>query len=639
MRYLLTSLLCVFTLSLTAQIDCPNPYDGNGDGNVSIGDFLEMLAVFGDTDTDSDGVWDSLDDCVDLAACNYANDPSEPCTYIDVLGICGGGCEGDGDDDGICDSEDDCVGVLDECGVCNGPGPTEVVIESITILYDSVYAEAIDNWFVFEIGADTVFNYFCEPVLTLITNDNIHQAVDLWLSDEVQAEATYGHISDWDVSSVTNMVDMFGLNDSFNGDISSWDVSSVTNMGSMFRHAYSFDGDISSWDVSSVTNMGSMFLYASSFNGDLSAWNVSSVTDMNYMFNEATIFNGDISSWDVSSVNHMKSMFYGATSFNDDLSSWDVSSVTDMYAMFRGASNFNGDISTWDVSSVTDDIWQMFYGASSFNGDLSSWDVSSVTNMTEMFRYASSFNGDLSSWDVSSVAVMGGMFWGASALSEENQCAIHTSFSLNTNWPYDWSEYCPFVCGDLVSHEGYDYSTVLIGDQCWFAENCRYLPEVSPSNEGNSTDPYYYVYDYEGTDVASAISTSNYETYGVLYNWPAAMESGTCPSGWHIPSDDEFTQLTDFLGGVSVAGAAMKSSSGWTDNGNGTNSSGLNVLPIGYRSSNGSYSYINDYGYLWSSSAGADAGAVYRELSYIDSVVSSIGNTREHGVSVRCIKD
>ncbi len=137
MRYLLTSLLCVFTLSLTAQEACPNPYDGNGDGNVSIGDFLEMLAVFGDTDTDSDGVWDSLDYCVDLAACNYANDPSEPCAYIDVLGVCGGGCEGDGDDDGICDSEDDCVGVLDECGVCNGPGPTEIVIESITILYDS----------------------------------------------------------------------------------------------------------------------------------------------------------------------------------------------------------------------------------------------------------------------------------------------------------------------------------------------------------------------------------------------------------------------------------------------------------------------------------------------------------------------
>ena len=122
MRYLLTSLLCVLTLSLTAQEagctyqqadnysstatvdngscifftitqdDCNNTYDGNDDGNVSISDFLELLSLFGDTDVDSDGVWDSLDYCVDLAACNYANDPSEPCTYIDVLGVCGGGC-------------------------------------------------------------------------------------------------------------------------------------------------------------------------------------------------------------------------------------------------------------------------------------------------------------------------------------------------------------------------------------------------------------------------------------------------------------------------------------------------------------------------------------------------------------------
>ena len=93
----------------------------------------------------TDGVWDSGDDCVDTSTCNYANDPSEPCAYIDVLGICGGGCAADEDADGVCDDVDDCVGVIDECGVCNGPGPTEVVIEDITIMYDSVYAEQIDT--------------------------------------------------------------------------------------------------------------------------------------------------------------------------------------------------------------------------------------------------------------------------------------------------------------------------------------------------------------------------------------------------------------------------------------------------------------------------------------------------------------
>ena len=58
---------------------------------------------------------------------------------------------------------DDCVGVIDECGVCNGAGPTEVVIEDITILYDSVYAANIDTWFVYEIGADTTFSFTCAP--------------------------------------------------------------------------------------------------------------------------------------------------------------------------------------------------------------------------------------------------------------------------------------------------------------------------------------------------------------------------------------------------------------------------------------------------------------------------------------------
>ena len=104
------------------------------------------------------------DDCVDTQACNYATNPTEPCAYIDILGVCGGNCLDDADNDGICDDEDDCVGEFDLCGLCNGPGPTVPVIESIEILYDSVYAPQIDQWLVFEVGADTTFSYACEPV-------------------------------------------------------------------------------------------------------------------------------------------------------------------------------------------------------------------------------------------------------------------------------------------------------------------------------------------------------------------------------------------------------------------------------------------------------------------------------------------
>ena len=79
----------------------------------------------------------------------------------------------------------------------------------------------------------------------------------------------------------------------------------------------------------------------------------------------------------------------------------------------------------------------MFHGASSFNGGQSDWDVSSVTNMGYMFYEASSYNQDISSWDVSNVTYMSYMFYEANGLSDENQCAIHTSFQSNPVWPYD----------------------------------------------------------------------------------------------------------------------------------------------------------------------------------------------------------
>ena len=156
-----------------------------------------MLSVYGDVDVDLDGVWDSGDLCVDTNACNYANDPSEPCAYIDVLGICGGGCAADEDADGVCDDVDDCVGVIDECGVCNGPGPTEVVIEDITIMYDSVYAEQIDTWFVFEVGADTTFSYTCAPAFITCGDPVSYQGYDYatvligdqcWFAENLRSE-------------------------------------------------------------------------------------------------------------------------------------------------------------------------------------------------------------------------------------------------------------------------------------------------------------------------------------------------------------------------------------------------------------------------------------------------------------------
>ena len=377
MKHLTSLLLLAITWTASAQESCPNLFDSNSNGAVDIEDFLAVLSLFSDVDSDSDGIWDSQDDCIDLEACNYAASPTEPCAYLDVLGECGGGCEGDGDGDGICDDEDDCVGVLDECGVCNGPGPTEVVIEDITILYDSVYAEQIDQWWVFEVGADTTFSYECLP---------------------------------------------------------------------------------------------------------------------------------------------------------------------------------------------------------------------------------------------------------------------------------------PFSCGDPVSYQGYDYATVLIGEQCWFAENIRSenyengdaIPSnLSDSEWENTLSGAVAVF---GEGISECVNYSpdgdacdevwSLTEYGRLYNWYAVDDArGLCPSGWHVPTDAEWTILTDHLGGASVAGGQMKTDYGWYDGGNGTNSSGFSGLPGGYRNSHGDWRGAGNYGLWWSSSP-SGSSAWFRGLyGYLEVVNRNNGYLPRSGFSVRCVRD
>ena len=121
--------------------------------------------------------------------------------------------------------------------------------------------------------------------------------------------------------------------------------------------------DISDWDVSSVTNMLSMFYKCNTLKsvGDISYWDVSNVTNMAYMFTDCVNFNQNISRWNVSRVTDMSYMFYGCVNFNQNISSWDVSKAADMCAMFKFCKSFNQDISNWDVSKVRQHVY-MFEG-------------------------------------------------------------------------------------------------------------------------------------------------------------------------------------------------------------------------------------------------------------------------------------
>ncbi len=181
------------------------------------------------------------------------------------------------------------------------------------------------------------------------TNQGTHSLkVMLWSGDDVTKVCTTK------ITSLNSIIYNAPNNipGNFNQDISNWDVSNVADMAEMFRGAESFNQDISIWDVSNVTYMNGMFRGAESFNQDISNWDVSNVSDMNLVFNEASSFNQDISNWDVSNVSNMQEMFRGAESFNQDISNWDVSNVTYMNMMFRGAESFNKDLSGWNVLNV-----------------------------------------------------------------------------------------------------------------------------------------------------------------------------------------------------------------------------------------------------------------------------------------------
>jgi uncharacterized protein (TIGR02145 family) len=187
--------------------------------------------------------------------------------------------------------------------------------------------------------------------------------------------------------------------------------------------------------------------------------------------------------------------------------------------------------------------------------------------------------------------------------------------------------------------DGNVYKTVTIGNQVWMAENLKYLPSVVGPGMGSITIPCYYVYGYDGTNISDAKATANYNTYGVLYNWVAVQEA--CPAGWHLPSDAEWTQLTDYLGGAGVASGKLKETgtAHWlSPNTGATNEVNFTALPGGGRYGIAFY-YIGGNGCWWSSTDnGTDE--VWSRLLYFDyGGVGREANSKWNAFSIRCLKD
>ena len=154
---------------------------------------------------------------------------------------------------------------------------------------------------------------------------------------------------------------------------------------------------------------------------------------------------------------------------------------------------------------------------------------------------------------------------------------------------------------------------IKIGTQTWTTKNLdvtKYrngdaIPQVQDKNAWAKLKTGAWCY-YEN-------NTANGTTYGKLYNWFAVNDTrGLAPKGYHIPTDAEWTILTDNLG--EEAGTKMKSTSGWQNNGNGTNTSGFSGLPGGFRNSYGNFTNFGAFGYWWSSSEDDTYNALSRDL-------------------------
>lgn len=197
----------------------------------------------------------------------------------------------------------------------------------------------------------------------------------------------------------------------------------------------------------------------------------------------------------------------------------------------------------------------------------------------------------------------------------------------------------------VTDRDGNVYKTVTIGTQTWMAENMKTTRYENGDLIGttatvnlditNESLPKY--------QWACGGNESNVGTYGRLYTWHAATDNrNVCPTGWHLPTDAEWTKLTTYLGGESVAGGKLKetATTHWlTPNAGATNETNFKALPGGLRNQNGEYSGIWNYGYWWSSTENTTIAAWNRSMSYGNSIVSRNPSYERNGISVRCVKN
>ncbi|MBN1388453.1 MAG: fibrobacter succinogenes major paralogous domain-containing protein, partial [Bacteroidales bacterium] len=203
-----------------------------------------------------------------------------------------------------------------------------------------------------------------------------------------------------------------------------------------------------------------------------------------------------------------------------------------------------------------------------------------------------------------------------------------------------------FTSGPLTDIDANTYNTVIIGNLVWMQENLKVtklndgtpLPLVEDNDTWLQTDDPGYSWYNNDKDTYG-------DTYGAFYNWYTVNTGNLCPDGWHVPSDDEWTALTNYLGGEVVAGGKMKEAGTehWdSPNTGATNESGFTALLGGYRSNGGQFYSIGWTGSLWTSTLVDDGWDMYVYMRRVQADQNSVfkgQSNKNFGFYVRCIKD
>ena len=637
--------------------------------------------------------------CMDVEACNYDSaadyDDGEQCLYVDecgecggdgtadggcdcdgnqldALGVCGGDCLADADADGICDSEDECVGEYDACGVCNGPGP------------------------IYECGCHDIPTGNCDCVSIDSDGDGVCDSIDdcFTLGEESESCCSQA-IASFDcslpgISSCSDTLDVAGWQQvdsievyfNFDGFGSSWPIDLYVKVEDAAGGCIGFGGYGNTQDLwmdTSCTHLGyggepfidwpastEAGVFAAVIDGD----DFLLQGDGEWMVTIWRTFGNGMAQWQVDVILH------GVCGQGDDACSNDADE--------DGICDFEDDcVGTYDACGVCNGAGETLAcgcdplpdGACDCDGNqldalgvcggtcASDVNNNGVCDLDELAQSGASACGDGTVWDEDSQTCVA-FDDCPSDLDGNGDVGVSDLLILLS----DFGLVCPpevveWACGDPLGYQGYDYATVEIFGECWFAENLKaenyasgapILTDLEGSDWTSAAEGTTAVF---GDDFAECGNNSSIgdpcneewslENYGRLYNWYAVVDDrGLCPAGWHVPSASEWQALLDSFPSDEDPSNALKAIDAWNSDFGITNSTGFSAVPAGVRCSD-SYNNNGFQAWFWSS----DEFPNYPSTAFYFIIQGSIGSAdvcdeeltnclnKYCGTSIRCLQD